>query len=83
MAKAPAVEAAAPVEDVATPFVDAPTAPSFAASVSNIAYDKNATQKMGALCTGMGYAPDVDPASTKATQYMGGATLTIGYHLPG
>ena len=63
--------------------LEAPTAPSFAASVSNIAYDKNATQKMGALCTGMGYAPDVDPASTTATQYMGGATLTIGYHLPG
>jgi hypothetical protein len=74
---------AAPADAVATPFVDAPTAPSFAASVSNIAYDKNTTQKTGALCTGMGYAPDVDPASTTATQYMGGATLTIGYHLPG
>ena len=67
---------------VATPFVDAPTAPSFAASVSNIAYDTNATQKTGALCTGMGYAYNVDPATTLATQYMGGNTLTIGYHLP-
>ena len=73
---------AAPADAVATPFVDAPTAPSFAASVSNIAYDTNATQKTGALCTGMGYAPDVDPASTTVTQYMGGNTLTIGYHLP-
>ena len=73
---------AAAADAVATPFVDAPTAPSFAASVSNIAYDTNATQKTGALCTGMGYAPDVDPASTTVTQYMGGNTLTIGYHLP-
>ena len=62
--------------------LEAPTAPSFAASVSNIAYDTNATQKTGALCTGMGYAPNVDPASTTVTQYMGGNTLTIGYHLP-
>ena len=79
MAKAPAV---APEVAEEHPFVDAPTAPSFAASVSNIAYDTNATQKTGALCTGMGYAPNVDPASTTVTQYMGGNTLTIGYHLP-
>ena len=78
MAKAPAVEAAAPEDQ----NLEAPTAPSFAASVSNIAYDTNATQKTGALCTGMGYAPDVDVASTTATTYIGGAVETIGYHAP-
>jgi hypothetical protein len=78
MAKAPAVEAEAPeVQNL-----EAPTAPSYAASVSNIAFDKSPSQKTGALCTGMGYAPDVDPASTTVTQYMGGNTLTIGYHVP-
>ena len=76
--KAAVADAAPEVQNL-----EAPTAPSFAASVSNIAYDTNATQKMGALCTGMGYAPNVDPASTTVTQYMGGNTLTIGYHLPG
>ena len=62
--------------------LDAPTAPSFAASVSNIAYDKAASQPLGALCTGMGYAPNVDVASTTATTYIGGAVETIGYHPP-
>lgn len=73
-------------EEVVEPVVealDAPTGPTYAASVSNIAYDKNVTQVMGALCTGMGYAPDVSPTSTTVTQYMGGATLNIGYHIPG
>ena len=70
-------------EVVEEPVLDAPTGPTYAASVSNIAYDKNPTQVMGALCTGMGYASNVDPASTTVTQYMGGNTLTIGYHLPG
>ena len=70
------------VEDPVVDALDAPTGPTYAASVSNIAYDTNATQKTGALCTGMGYAPNVDPASTTVTQYMGGAALNIGYHLP-
>ena len=60
----------------------APTAPSYAASVSNIAYDTNVTQPMGALCTGMGYAPNVSTSSTTATTYIGGAVETIGYHAP-
>ena len=68
--------------DAAPEQLEAPTGPTYAASVSNIAYDKNVTQVTGALCTGMGYAPNVDPASTTVTQYMGGNTLTIGYHLP-
>lgn len=62
--------------------VGAPTGPTFAASISNIAYDKVASNKLGALCTGMGYAPDVDVATTKATQYIGGAAETIGYSAP-
>ena len=70
------------VEDPVVDALDAPTGPTYAASISNIAYDKSASQVMGALCTGMGYAPNVDVASTTATQYMGGATLTIGYHAP-
>ena len=62
--------------------VGAPTGPTFAASASNIAYDKVASNKLGALCTGMGYAPDVDVATTKATQYIGGAAETISYSAP-
>lgn len=70
------------VEDPVVDALDAPTGPTYAASVSNIAYDKSASQVTGALCTGMGYAPNVDVASTTVTQYMGGNTLTIGYHAP-
>lgn len=62
--------------------VGAPTGPTFAASTSNIAYDKVASNKLGALCTGMGYAPDVDVATTKTTQYIGGAAETISYSAP-
>ena len=62
--------------------LDAPTAPSYAASVSNIAYDKAASQPLGALCTGMGYAPDIDVATVTTTTYIGGATESIGYHAP-
>lgn len=71
-----------PVVEDAVEALDAPTAPSYAASVSNIAYDKAASQPMGALCTGMGYAPDIDVATVTTTTYIGGATESIGYHAP-
>lgn len=73
---------AAPATAVATPFVDAPTAPSFAASVSNIAYMKTPANPLGALVTGMGYDPAIATTTTTTTMLMGGAAMTIGYSAP-
>lgn len=75
--------AVAPVEEVAAaPVVDAPTAPSFAASKSNIAYMKAPANPMGALNTGMGYDPEVLVTATVNTQLIGGAAEVIGYSAP-
>lgn len=64
------------------PVVDAPTAPSFAASKSNIAYMKTPANAMGALNTGMGYDPAVLVTATVNTQLIGGAAEVIGYSAP-
>lgn len=79
MAKAPAV---APEVAEEQPFVDAPTAPSFAASVSNIAYMKTPANPLGALVTGMGYDPAIATTKTTTTMLMGGQAMTIGYSAP-
>lgn len=51
----------------------------YASAKSVVAYDKDASQPMGALCTGMGYDPTTATTTTKTTQYIGGAVETIGY----
>ena len=68
-------------EDLSIP-VDAPAAPSYAASQSNIAFMKTPANPLGALCTGMGYAPDVLVTATQNTQLIGGAAEVIGYSKP-
>ena len=67
---------------VEVPFVDAPTAPSFAASVSNIAFMKTPANPMGALNTGMGYDPKVLVTATVNTTLIGGTAEVIGYSAP-
>lgn len=73
-------EATPVVEEV--PVVDAPTAPSYAASKSNIAYMKTPANAMGALNTGMGYDPAIATTTTTTTMLMGGTAMTIGYAAP-
>lgn len=60
----------------------APTAPTFAASVSNLAFDPTASQSTGALSTGLGYASDVSTSATLADQRIGGESFDINYHAP-
>jgi|GEM_PF-2187264 hypothetical protein len=43
------------------------------------AFDTNASQPLGALSTGMGYAFDNPVGSTTASTYIGGAAQSIGY----
>lgn len=62
--------------------VNAPTAPSFAASAANIAYMKTPANPLGALNTGMGYDPKVSTSSTVTTALIGGTAETIGYSAP-
>lgn len=62
--------------------LEAVTAPSYGSPQSNIAFMKTPANAMGALNTGMGYAPDVDVATTKATTLIGGVAETIGYAAP-
>ena len=68
-------------EDLGVP-VDAPAAPSYAASQSNVAFMKTPANPLGALNTGIGYAPDVLVTATQTTQLIGGAAETIGYAKP-
>lgn len=63
-------------------IVDAPAAPSYAASKSNIAFMKTPANPLGALNTGMGYASDVLVTATQNTQLIGGAAEVIGYSAP-
>ena len=58
------------------------TAPSYGSAKSNIAYMKTPANAMGALNTGMGYASNVDVATTATTMLMGGTAETIGYAAP-
>lgn len=51
----------------------------FSSAPAAVAFDKSASQPMGALSTGMGYEPDVALTVTVTTQYIGGAAETIGY----
>lgn len=53
--------------------------PSFSSAPAAVAYDKNATQPLGAICTGMGYSPDEQITATTAASYIGGAAQSIGY----
>lgn len=62
--------------------VAAPTAPSYAASVSNIAFMKTPANPMGALNTGMGYDPAVLVTATVNTTLIGGTAEVIGYAAP-
>ncbi len=50
----------------------------FSTAPAVTAFDKAANQPLGALSTGMGYAPDTPVTDTKATMYIGGAVQTIG-----
>lgn len=60
----------------------APTAPTFAASTANIAYDPTASQKTGALVSGIGYSPTVTPGTTLADTRIGGTAYNVTYHEP-
>lgn len=53
--------------------------PTFSSAQASVAYDKAPSQPLGALCTGMGYAPDTAITVTTKTQYIGGAAQDIGY----
>lgn len=53
--------------------------PTFSSAPASVAYDKAASQPLGALSTGLGYDPTTATTATKATQYIGGAVETIGY----
>ena len=53
--------------------------PTFASSKANVAYLSNSSQPLGGLNTGMGYAPDIDPATVTNGSFMGGAAATIKY----
>jgi hypothetical protein len=54
-------------------------AATFSSAPAAVAFDKSASQALGALSTGMGYEPNVALTTTVATQYIGGAVETIGY----
>lgn len=62
--------------------LEALTAPSYAASVSNIAFMKTPANPMGALNTGMGYDPAVLVTATVNTTLIGGTAEVIGYAAP-
>jgi hypothetical protein len=51
----------------------------FSSAPAVSAFDKGANQPLGALSTGMGYAPDKAVADTTASTYIGGEAQTIGY----
>lgn len=51
----------------------------FSSCASTVAYDKNPTQPLGALSSGIGYNPATLVTATLANTYIGGATETIGY----
>lgn len=68
-------------ENVLFTFVQA-SDPTFAASVSNIAYDGTPGQVTGALSTGMGYAPDVNVETALADQRIGGTAFNVEYSEP-
>jgi hypothetical protein len=53
--------------------------PTYSSAPASVAYEKAASQPLGALCTGMGYAPDTAITTTTTTQYIGGAAQSIGY----
>ena len=51
--------------------------PTFSSAPAVTAYDTNASQPLGALCTGMGYAPDTPKTQTKTASYIGGEAQNI------
>jgi len=53
--------------------------PTFASSKAPIAYLDDPTQPLGGLNQGMGYSPDIDPATVTTGSFMGGAAATIKY----
>lgn len=53
--------------------------PTYSSAPASIAFEKAASQPLGALSTGMGYAPDTAITVTTTTQYIGGAAQSIGY----
>mgnify|MGYP001134840466 CR=1 FL=1 len=53
--------------------------PTFASTKSNVAYLSNGSQPLGALNTGMGYAPDIDPATVTESSFIGGAVADVKY----
>lgn len=67
---------------VAFTYGVAPTAPTYAAATSNIAYDAISSQKTGALSTGLGYASNVSTSATLADQRIGGTAFNVTYHAP-
>lgn len=53
--------------------------PTFSSAPASVAFEKAASQPLGALSTGMGYDPATDVTATTATQYIGGEPQVIGY----
>jgi len=53
--------------------------PTFASSKANVAYLSNSSQPLGGLNTGMGYAPDIDPATVTESSFIGGAVADVKY----
>jgi len=53
--------------------------PTFASSKANVAYLSNESQPLGGLNTGMGYAPDIDPATVTESSFIGGAVADVKY----
>ena len=53
--------------------------PTFSSAPTAAAFDKTASQPLGALSTGMGYDPAVATTETTQSKYIGGADQTIGY----
>ena len=53
--------------------------PTFASSKANVAYLSNPSQPLGGLNTGMGYAPNIDPATVTESSFIGGAVADVKY----
>lgn len=51
----------------------------FASTQSAVAYDKAASQPLGALCSGIGYDPNTNTTTTVSNTYIGGQVETIGF----
>ena len=51
----------------------------FASTPSAVAYDKAASQPLGALSTGIGYDPNTNTTATVSATYIGGQAETIGF----